>query len=511
MRFALPKSAAVLIAAALLTGLSSCSNMSDRKSNSADITESYTKQYEKIVYAYTAYDGIPEKKTLDSVEEAINAITRKKIGVEVELKPIAAADYSSNVSLALQDGEQIDIFESIGDFNTFVSGNMAYDLTNMIDACAPETKKLIGEDLLSVCYKDGKLYGIPTYKPYAAAPMIVYRRDIARKLGIDMSKVKSIHSLTEILEKVKKAYPDMAPLLPVQQGNSGVNLCIPEVDYLTDGVSSPKGVLMGGDMTVVDYYGTKEFADLCRLARTWYNAGLILKDAATTTNTVMELMASDKGFCYIANYNYPAADVPAVLEAQNNVPSLGAVQIGSAYITTDSINSLSWMISATSVNPVAALKFLNLTFTDKDIINLIIYGIEGRDYILDEDGFVSYPNGKAAFGVPYNTQLNCGTLGNYFLMYPLAGTSKESVIWEKEQNKQAGKSPAMNFTFDSSPVRTEYTAVNNVISQYLPGLLCGSLDPETAVSEFEYKLHTAGLGNIITEKQKQLDKWLAGK
>lgn len=502
---------AALFVLICITGLCSCSNSNSRKDNLENITNTNQKHYQKIVYAYAVYDNIPDQKSLDLVEEAINGITREKIGAEVELMPISISDYSSNVSLALQDGKPIDIFESIGDFNTVVSGNMAYNLTNMIDACASETKKLLGEDLLSVCYKDGKLYGIPTYKPYAATPMIIYRKDIANQLGIDMSKVKNANGLTDILKKVKKAYPNMTPLVPVQQGNSGLNLCIPEIDYLTDGVNSPKGVLMGGDMTVIDYYGTKEFEKMCKLVRLWYNAGLILKDAATTTSTAIELMASDKAFCYVASYNYPAVDAPAVLEVQNDIPSLGAVQIGDAYITTDSINSLSWMISATSVNPVAALKFLNLTFTDQNIMNLIVYGIKDRDYVLDHEGFVSYQNGKAAFGVPYTAQLNCGTLGNYFLMYPLFGTRKESIIWEEKQNKQAKKSPAMYFTFDSSSVKTEYAAVNNVIDQYLPGLLCGSMDPEMAISEFEYKLSTAGLDNIIAEKQKQLDKWLKGK
>ena len=39
------------------------------------------------------------------VEEAINVITREKIGVEVTLKPISIGDYSSTVSLGLQAGE----------------------------------------------------------------------------------------------------------------------------------------------------------------------------------------------------------------------------------------------------------------------------------------------------------------------------------------------------------------------------------------------------------------------
>lgn len=42
---------------------------------------------------------------------------------------------------------------------------------------------------------------------------------------------------------------------------------------------------------------------------------------------------------------------------------------------------VSWMISSTTDVPEAAMKFLNLTYTDADVINLLIYGIEGRDYV----------------------------------------------------------------------------------------------------------------------------------
>lgn len=109
--------------------------------------------------------------------------------------------------------------------------------------------------------------------------------------------------------------------------------------------------------------------------------------------------------------------------------------------------------------PEAALKFLNLTYTDKDIVNLLIYGIEGRDYIMNDDGTVSYPEGEDSTTVPYTAQLSCGTLGNFFIMYPTAGTDPASLEWEQKQNEEAKTSPAMGFTFDSSKLNTQYTAV----------------------------------------------------
>ena len=123
---------------------------------------------------------------------------------------------------------------------------------------------------------------------------------------------------------------------------------------------------------------------------------------------------------------------------------------------------------------------------------------------------MSYPEGQDATTVPYTAQLSCGTLGNFFIMYPMAGTNVESLAWELEQNQNAKTSVAMGFTFDNSAVKTEYTAVTNVIEQYLFGLVCGSVDPTTEIPVFLERLADAGMGAIIAEKQAQLDAW-AGK
>ena len=141
----------------------------------------------------------------------------------------------------------------------------------------------------------------------------------------------------------------------------------------------------------------------------------------------------------------------------------------------------------------------------------MIYGIEGRDYVKNEDGTVRYPDGFDAASVPYTAQLSCGTLGNFFLMYPMEGTNPESLAWELDQNKNAKTSAALGFTYDNSRVKTAYTAVTNVIEQYLPALVCGSVDPEVDIPEFVQRLQDAGLQTIIDSKQEQLDAWLAGK
>lgn len=494
-----------LLTAAMVTGLCACGS----GDGSGGAGGGAKGSYDQVTYAYATFNNIPTEEDLDTVEEAINEITREKINVEVTLKPMFIGDYSSNVSLALQAGEKIDVFESIGDFNNCVSTGMAMDITELIDTCAPETKELVGEDWLQACASGGKLYGIPTYKPIALTPMIIYRQDIADELGIDMKAVNSVEEVTAVFEKVKEEKPEMTPLAPIEAGSLGLNRTYGSIDFLTDDFNTPVGVLLGDDMTVVDFYSSDIFKERCELAREWYNNGLSMKDAATTTSMAGELMSSGNYFAYIAAYSYPEEDTAASLQAQSGNFPMGAKMLGDAYISTIDVNALTWMVASNSDVPEAALKFLNLTFTDVDVCNLLIYGVKDRDYVLSEDGYASYPEGQDAATVPYTAQLSCGTLGNFFIMYPTVGTNKDSLEWELEQNQTAETSPAMGFTFDASALKTQYTAVKNVINQYLPGLMCGSVDPETEIPKFVSALNDAGYQDILAAKQEQLDKWIA--
>lgn len=502
---------AALLVAAMSLGLTACGGNNPGSANGTESGSKADGNYDQVTYAYCTFNNIPTEEDLDVVEEAINEITREKIGVEVTLQPMAISDYSSKVSLALQGGEKIDIFESLGDFNNYVATDMTYELNDLLDEYGQGIKDTVGDDWLAACTSDGNIYGVPTMKPVALTPMVVYRQDIADELGIDMSQVNSMEDMTAVLKQVKEAYPDMIPLAPVQTGEIGISTNYGEVDFLTDDRYSPVGVLVGDDLTVQDLYSTDLFKEKCELVRSWYNDGLVMQDAATTTSAAAETMSSGNYFGYIAAYSYPEADTAASLQAQCGNYPIGAKIIGDAYLSTSDLNAISWMIASTTDVPEAAMKFLNLTYTDADIINLLIYGVEGRDYVLNDDGTVSYPEGEDATTVPYTAQLSCGTLGNFFLMYPTAGTDPASLDWELEQNKTAKTSPAMGFTFDSSSVKTQYTAVKNVISQYLPGLICGSLDPDTEIDKFVKALNDAGYQDILNAKQEQLDAWAAQK
>ena len=458
----------------------------------------------EIVYAYTTFNKISED--LGSVEKAINAITVPKINVKVKLKPMAISNYSQQVNLAIQSGEDLDVFHTLGDLNQYTSKNECAPLDSLINSYGKETKQIVGSDFLKSTQANGKTYAIPAYKGYALAPDLVYRTDILKELGVSPDSIKSISDLDALFAKVKAKYPNMIPIAPTNQGFSGVLSTLNGVDYLTDDFMKPTAVLMGDSTKVVDFYETDLFKERVKIARDWYNKGYIMKDAATSATLATELISSDRCFSYIASYS--GKEAGAQISATTGKP-ISMIRIDQPYLSTTSVNAVSWAISANSKKQEAAMKFLNLTYSDKAVVNLLIYGIEGKDYVKVDADHVKYPDGKDPNSVPYTAQLSCGIIGNMFNQFAMVGQSTDDLKLMDSENKSSAKSKAFGFTFDSTPVKTEYSSVLNVINQYLPGLNCGSLDPDKEIPNFVKKLKEAGMDKIVAEKQKQLDAWRA--
>lgn len=489
-----------LITAALCTtAFTACS-----KSESSNSNESKKGNPDEIVYAYTTFNKVSED--LGTIEKAIDDITVPKINVKVKLKPLSISNYTQQVNLAIQSGEQLDVFHTLGDLNQYITKNELAPLDDLLNNYGKETKQIVGEDFLKTTQSNGKTYAIPAYKGYALAQNLVYRADIMKELGVSPDSIKSINDLDALYAKVKEKYPNMVPVAPTNQGVSGVLTSLDNVDYLTDDLFKPTAVLVGDSTKVVDFYETDLFKSRIKMARDWFTKGYLQKDAATSSTLATELISSDRCFSYIAGYS--GKETAAQISAQSGKP-IAMVRLDQPYLSTTSVNAVSWGIAATSQKQEAAMKFLNLTYSDKAVVNLLIYGIEGQDYVKVDADHVKYPDGKDSNSVPYTAQLSCGLIGNQFNQFSMQGQSTDDLKLMENENKNSAKSKVFGFTFDSTNVKTEYSSVLNVVNQYLPGLNCGSLDPDKELPNFIKALKDAGMDKIVAEKQKQLDAWTA--
>ena len=66
--------------------------------------------------------------------------------------------------------------------------------------------------------------------------------------------------------------------------------------------------------------------------------------------------------------------------------------------------------------------------------------------------------------VPYTEAYSCGIVGNQFIMYALEGNTKaEDIAFMKEKTETAKLSPIYGFDPDTTNVKTEQSAIGNVV------------------------------------------------
>lgn len=149
---------------------------------------------------------------------------------------------------------------------------------------------------------------------------------------------------------------------------------------------------------------------------------------------------------------------------------------------------------------------MNELFINPDLANICINGIEGKHYVVNDEGLAAYPEGVDGATTGYASH----PWGWPNEMISLVWEGSDPDLWKQtdQYNKDAIVSVGKGFSWDNATVLNEVTACNNVKAKYANALETGSVDPADALPKFIKELEDAGVNTIIKEKQKQFDAWL---
>ncbi|MEC0227059.1 ABC transporter substrate-binding protein [Paenibacillus alba] len=444
----------------------------------------------------------PAQKDLELVEKEMSQITLKKINATVKLERIEPAAWDQQTILMLTGNEQVDLIVTGGtEFSRQVAQKQLLPLDDLLKSQGQDILKALQPEILEATKVDGKIYAIPSIRDFASNTNVMMRKDLLDKYQLDASKVKSFDDLDPILETIRKNEPTITPL-----GKPGASAPIlnrileSSWDILGDNI----GVLNSlDDLKVVNLFETPEYAKLLKTVRRWYEAGYISKDASTSKETAVDLIKANVGFGVIQKGKPGAL---AQTETRTNT-KLELVNIGKQVTSTTNITAIMLGIPANSKDPKRAMMFLNLLNSDRDLINLIDWGIEGKHYAKVGKS-IDFPSGVNATNSGYNMRQGW-MFGNQLLSHTWITDNPD--LWNEmdQYNRESKKSAALGFSYNPSPVKTELAAITNVVRQYQSGLENGALDPEVNLPKFNAALHAAGIDKVIAEKQKQLDEWAA--
>ncbi|WP_040949420.1 ABC transporter substrate-binding protein [Gorillibacterium massiliense] len=491
---------ALLAMSLMLAGCSSNGKSNaNNSSSSANSGVSNEPPYE-ITMAYFSFGSVPAD--LLEVQNAINKITLQKINATVKMLPISMGTWNNQINLMLTSNEKLDLLPLFGStYANMVAKGQFIALDDLLKSQGSGILESLGSDYLEAAKIDGKTYGVPNIRDLASSYGFLMRKDLADKYNIDMKSLKTLDDVESALQTIKENESRMSPLA------TGVNSSPISSFSTRDSLGDDMGVLLnnGQDLKVVNWFETEEYSDLLKRMRKWYLAGYISKDALTVKESSADLIKAGKA----AGNLSPMKPGFAAQETRNSGTEMVVSEMLPAVAKTSTVTNIMWGIAQNSQNPKKTMEFLNLMYSDKDIVNLLDWGIEGKHYTKISDNVIDYPEGVNASNVGYT---GLGWLfGNQFLSYVFKGDDPDLWTKMKEFNENAIKSKALGFTFDSTSVKTDFAAVSTVIEQYRMALENGVLDPDKTLPEFIAKLKDAGIEKIIAEKQKQLDAWAASK
>lgn len=449
--------------------------------------------------------AVPSEEEMNRVVEHINELTMKELNMTLKLEIIPFSSYIEQIQLDLSAGSDIDLFVMLSAYGpSWVNAGYLVDMKDLLEEYGKDIlSSYSSPELASVCDVNGTIYAVPVHKEISQQPTIFFRTDILEKHNIDVSNIKSIADVDALFEQVSELEPDMWMLAA---DNLGLAELYP-VDYI-GGLETYAIVDPANNSKVVNYFETDDFREWCDYNHKWFTNGWVNSGAASDTESYYTYITSGQAFAFFSDSGHPLSEA----DQENNCGGvdLTMVNLGESWATTSTSCSFCYAISSGSKDPVKAMKMLNFMTTNTEIMNLLNWGVEGEDYVVNADGLLDYPEGKDASSVGYH--LGAGwVLPNQFVCTPWS--SDGSDIYEKliDYNNEAIISRALGFTFDSTPVADEISAVSNVKAKYYKALITGAVDPEEYIEILVQEMEDAGSDKVIAEMQKQLDEYLASK
>ncbi|MCH1638981.1 ABC transporter substrate-binding protein [Paenibacillus timonensis] len=458
-----------------------------------------------LIY-YTIGEPDPDLKM---VNDKINEVLAKKIGITVTYIKIGWQEYENRLNTMVSAGTPFDIAYS-PEFTTYVKRGAWLRLDDYLSSTGKDMYDVIDPIFWQgVRMDDGGIYGVPTNKELSVRQQWMYPEELVNKYNLDIAKYNTLESLEPLFRMIKQKEFDY---LPMELDKDSHNFfALYGYEYVIDKELPLMLRSLDPRSRVVNIFETAEARQVLDTLRRYYQAGYINEDAALRESQQLE---RGKKVFWKASSGGPLSENSWSKDRGYKVV---AHPVTKEVVTTEDVRGGVMAVSADTKYPVECIQFLNLLNTDPEVRNLFNYGIEGVHYMLDKNGQIVLIPPKDADGhpIPDAPPSYTGvtyTQGNWFILKTRGGESPEPLNkWEefRASNERAVKSSTFGFTPDLSMMPIQMQNIKMVWQKYYPSLMTGSVDVDTELPKFNEELKQAGLDEVRAEVQKQLDAWRA--
>ncbi len=455
-----------------------------------------SKEVEIVMYVL----GSPSRDH-DEVMKLFNEKAKADLNCTLKINYIGWGDFTTKYPLILSSGEPVDLIYVATwlNFSQQAQKGAFLPVDDLFKTYAPQSYASESPQALQQATVAGHLYAMaPNHTSYNTyGPM--YRGDLLKKYG--MTSIKTVDDYEKYLENVVKNDPTLDP--------TGMSADVTHIDtmftasqglhYLTgDIINCPFWVKIDDpDGKVINITQVNGIQDIFKRLKSWSDKGFWPK--SVLSNKDADAFRNGKAGSKIHNMDTWIGDYRML---ENVAPGADA-----QYTSFVPVYPLSYMqdgmaIPASAKNPERAMMLLEKIRNDQSYYNLLTYGIEGKHYkitnnlieTIDKDGF---------------TQEN-GTWGfrDDKFFKDAVGAPPNLADYRQQLKNSAIENIYTGFSFNSDPVKNEYAAIQNVMTQYYVPLKLGYVDPVQGFEQLKQQLNAAGLDKVQAELQNQLTAFL---
>jgi len=479
--------------------------------------------------------GAGKQANSDKVWAAFNEQLQQYVpNTTVEFIDVPFEEYSEKFSQVLASGEGVDLAWTgwlINKPQNIADGNLM-PLDDLLAEYGQGIVDILGENVVEIHRNadDGKLYYLPSWQGLVGDRrgwlVVTEIAELAGDTWIEdteaaLNKWRNNYSEgTEAFQAVlDQATKYLAAAKEAGKLGAGINTGRVFGWSMYNGTRSNPGV--GGSeigipfedntFTVIDGVASEHYKLYAKTMADWYKEGYIRSDImsvdTSTLTTPKNGEITDTTYVFSCDpYLTEADQEAAIADAGMDMTYLPIEE--NAYLILG--GDTSYAIPYCADEPERAMMVLNAIYSQPDLYNTLIYGIEGEDYTKNADGTIttSYvgasPTADDSYGIQRwiigsckNALINNGTDPNYY-------ADLEAL------EETARVNPFLNFTFDRTNVEGICASILNVYYEYGPQLDNGVAGDnwEELYNNYMAARKDAGIEELVTEFQNQLNAYI---
>ena len=478
--------------------------------------------------------GAGKQANSDKVWTAFNEQLQQYVpNTTVEFIDVSFDEYSEKFSQVLASGEGVDLAWTgwlINKPQNIADGNLR-PLDDLLAEYGQGIVDILGENVVEIHRNaaDGKLYYLPSWQGLCGERrgwlVVTEIAELAGDTWIEdteaaLNKWRNNYSGIEDFQAVlDQATKYLAAAKEAGKLGAGINTGRAFGWSMYNGMYSFLGVggaeigitYCDGTFTVKDGVAGEHYKLYAKTMADWYKEGYIRSDImsvdTSTLTTPKNGEITDTTYVFSCDpYLTEADQEAAIADAGMDMTYLPIEE--NAYLILG--GDTSYAIPYCADEPERAMMVLNAIYSQPDLYNTLIYGIEGEDYTKNADGTIttSYvgasPTADDSYGIQRwiigsckNALINNGTDPNYYAdLEALEATAQVN--------------PFLNFTFDRTNVEGICASILNVYYEYGPQIDNGVAGDnwEELYNNYMAARKDAGIEELVTEFQNQLNAYI---